>query len=185
MRLFSLFLLLGTLLIQWLTQLPSWRIVLVCLIVSLVISLTRFFLLKDSKDRSRNIERLFISISAFLLGLFLASYHASTILSNRISPEAEGQELIITGKIIGIPAVRDDGVRFLMDVTRAKYAEASQLAEGSQLADGSYKSTNLKGIVRLGWFQQAEELKSGETWHLKVKLKRPSGFMNPGGFVAL
>ena len=182
MRLFSLFLLLGTLLVQWLTQLPSWRFVLVCLSIVIVISFIRFFFLRDIKHRFKSIDALLLSSSAFLLGVFLASYHASNLLLSKISPEAEGKELIITGKVIGIPAVRDDGVRFLMDVSKAEYVEGSKPADGSNIGEGSKKPINLKGIVRLGWFQQAEELRSGEIWYLKVKLKRPSGFMNPGGF---
>ena len=188
MRLFSIFLLLGTLLIQWLPQLPSWRLSSVCLVLILVVSLFRFFLLKESKSRSNSFDKLLILISAFLLGLSLASYHASRLLDNRLATSVEGKELIITGKIIGIPTVRDDGVRFLLDVSRAevaedsKAAEGSLSAEGSLFAEGSNKSINLKGIVRLGWYQQVEELRSGEIWHLKVKLKQPSGFMNPGGF---
>ena len=168
MRLFSLSLLFGTLIIQWLTILPSWRIV----IAVLGLSLGLFFFFKS---RSKNIDTFFILICAFLLGLLLATYQATNLVNNRISVDAEGKELLITGKVIDIPTVREDGVRFLLDAYSAEFFDNPK--EEVNLK----RVINLRGVLRLGWFQQAQEVQAGELWQLKVKLKRPSGFMNPGG----
>ena len=111
-----------------------------------------------------------IAFCALLLGLFLASFQASHLINSRISEEAEGKELFVTGTIKDIPSFRDDGVRFLFKVHSA------------ELVDQPQDKIDLKGIVRLGWYQQPPEIHSGELWRLKVKLKHPSGFMNPGGF---
>jgi competence protein ComEC len=57
----------------------------------------------------------------------------------------------------------------------------------------NYKFTlrvsNLNGIpvsspflVRLNWNKAPSELKQGQSWHLQVKLKRPHGMANTGGF---
>ena len=168
MRLFSLFLLLGTMVIQWLTTLPSWKFVCVALGSSICVFV--FF-----RNRSKHTNTLLISLCAFLLGLLLASYQATNLIHNRIANEAEGRELLLTGKVIDIPSVRTDGVRFLLDVYSAEFMDKPE------------EAINLKGIVRLGWYKQNyfsknHVIQAGELWQLKVKLKRPSGFMNPGGF---
>ncbi|MEH6457919.1 MAG: DNA internalization-related competence protein ComEC/Rec2 [Cocleimonas sp.] len=167
MRLFSLFLLFGTLIIQWFAVIPSWKVVLITLGISVSISVTSLVFLKN---RLKSIDTIFITICAFLFGLLLASYQASDLVTKRITTDSEGKELLITGKVKDIPTVRGDGVRFLLDVYSAEYVGTPK------------EKISLSGIVRLGWFQQAQTVRAGELWQLKVKLKRPSGFMNPGGF---
>lgn len=169
MRIFSLSLLLGTLVIQWLSTVPSWSLVLgVCLSISAI----GFFF----KSRLKNFNTIFVCIYGFLLGLSLASYQASSLLNDRIPIEAEGEELLVTGRVTGIPTVRKEGIRFLLDVHSARFAENAK--QEMNVAS----SVGLQGIVRLGWFRQAQAIQAGEWWQLKVKLKRPSGFMNPAGF---
>ena len=36
--------------------------------------------------------------------------------------------------------------------------------------------------MRLSWYESAPALAVGERWSLTVRLKRPHGFSNPGGF---
>jgi competence protein ComEC len=36
--------------------------------------------------------------------------------------------------------------------------------------------------VRLAWYRDAEPMQAGERWQLRVRLKRPHGLANPGGF---
>jgi len=163
MRIFSLFLLLGTLIIQWLPILPSWRLVLMVLVLCFV---GLFFV----KNYSTVIRTSFLACCAFLLGLLLATYQATDLVERKIASNAEGKEIVITGTVIDIPSVRDDGTRFLFDVNTAKFVKNPN------------DVIKLDGIVRLGWFQQLQTMQAGELWQLKVKLKRPSGFMNPGGF---
>lgn len=167
MRLFSLCFLMGTLIIQSLDNIPSCSIVFVVFSVSFVISLFSF---KFLKYKTPYLNLVLSSVCAALLGLFLSSYQAEKLLHHRIAPNLEGKELLISGSIRGIPSIRDDGVRFIFDVTEAK------------VVDEPDQSINLKGFVKLGWYQQVQAINAGEFWQLKVKLKRPSGFMNPGGF---
>ena len=167
MRLFSLFLLLGTLVIQWLEVLPSWKVVaLILMIIGVVGVIKHLFLQRAFKS----IDALFIIAFSFVLGLLLSTFHASKLIDNRISADEEGKELLIIGTVKGIPTVRDDGIRFLFDIKKASYVKQTT------------KAIDLKGVVRLGWYQQLQSVKSGDIWQLKVKLKQPSGFMNPGGF---
>ena len=171
MRIFSVFLLLGTLLIQGLPVLPSIQVVFVALASCIGISILMFSVCKNC---SKIIHHGLIAINALLLGLLLATYQATSLVQSRISADIEGKELIISGTIKGIPSIRADGVRFLMDVNEAEIVDQTTAATTEKI--------ELKGVVRLGWFQQNPDINSGELWRLKVKLKRPSGFMNPGGF---
>lgn len=163
MRIFSLFLLLGTLIIQCLEAIPSWQLVLV--ILCLCIGIAFIF-----RNKSKLFDRVFIPVCAFLLGLGLASYQATLLVNSRITQSLEGKELSITGIVKGIPSIREKGVRFILNINEAT------------LVGSPEQSIKLNGLVRLGWFQHTQDIQSGEMWHLKVKLKRPSGFMNSGGF---
>ncbi len=77
-----------------------------------------------------------------------------------LDPALEGRDLILTGKIEDIPVRKALGVRF----------------------DFLVDSPGQKGLpkrLRLSWYG-ASALKAGERWQLKVRLKRPHGFANPG-----
>ena len=77
-----------------------------------------------------------------------------------LDPALEGRDLILTGRIEDIPVRRALGMRF------------------DFLVD-SPASQGLPKRLRLSWYG-APELKAGERWQLKVRLKRPHGFANPG-----
>nr|BFE95264.1 hypothetical protein GCM10020185_58000 [Pseudomonas brassicacearum subsp. brassicacearum] len=50
-----------------------------------------------------------------------------------------------------------------------------------ELADVHSRRTRLPTAMRLAWFG-GPPVNSGERWRLAVKLKRPSGLLNPHGF---
>ncbi len=80
-----------------------------------------------------------------------------------LDPTLEGRELIVIGRIEDLPVKRTWGWLF----------------------DFRVESQPLEGIlpqrIRLSWYG-GPELKAGERWQLKVRLKRVHGFANPGGF---
>ncbi|KTD74712.1 DNA internalization-related competence protein ComEC/Rec2 [Legionella waltersii] len=39
-----------------------------------------------------------------------------------------------------------------------------------------------KGVILLSWYNHPPKLKAGQTWRLKVKLKKPRNFKNPGSY---
>lgn len=161
MRLFALFFLLGTLIIQFIPQLPSF--IWIGLFFSISIFLTAFFYKKPFVS-------IFISSSALLAGLLLSTTVAKNQLDKRILPKWEGQDIILQGQVKGVPNQREDGTRFRLEINQA-----------SLKADPE-KQIDLKGIVRLGWFRTPEIVNADETWQLVVRMKRPSGFLNPAGF---
>jgi len=161
MRLYSLSLLAGTVLIQSFKSLPDPFILILLGLIVLVSSL--FFKVKESVN-----FRLFLAaVLWFILGVLIAAFSSKSILENRIPTSLEGKDLLVTGKVIDIPVNREDGIRFRFKVNSATLND---------------KPVALKGIIRVGWYQDRKTVNAGEQWQFNVRLKRPSGFMNPGGF---
>jgi competence protein ComEC len=146
--------LLGILLLQQFPQLPSlsWAW---CLLVTLptLLLIPRFRL-----------------VSAMLNGFLYALCIAHSVLGTQLPVNLEGNDLVIEGTVVSIPDKREDGWRFRLQIDDVK-----------QLNHPNYK-INLSGVVRLGWYRAHSMVRAGEKWQLVARLKRPSGFMNPGGF---
>lgn len=161
MRIFAVFFLLGTLIIQFFQQLPS--LIWIGLFLSISIFLTAFFYKKSTAS-------LFTSVSALLAGFLLSTAVAKNQLEKVIPQHWEGQDIILQGQVRGIPNAKEDGIRFRLEISQAS------------LKTDPEKQIDLKGIVRLGWFRSTQLVNADETWQLVVRMKRPSGFLNPNGF---
>ncbi|MCF6355902.1 MAG: DNA internalization-related competence protein ComEC/Rec2 [Candidatus Polarisedimenticolaceae bacterium] len=101
------------------------------------------------------------------LGFLWALMQAHWLLGNALDPLMEGRDLLVEGVIVSLPEQRGQRTRFRFELEnlhdRGEYYPAS-------------------GTVRLNWYRNAPRLKVGERWQLQVRLRRPHGFMNPGGF---
>lgn len=84
----------------------------------------------------------------------------------RLPPALEGTELVVEGRVVGLPEARVDAIRFGFAVDSGE-GEAAVLA-GSRL--------------RLSWYRSRVQPEPGSRWRLAVRLKRPRGSLNPGGF---
>ncbi|MCW8908743.1 MAG: DNA internalization-related competence protein ComEC/Rec2 [Sedimenticola sp.] len=102
---------------------------------------------------------------ALLLGLLWANSMAHLALRSGLPPELEGRELALTGYIDSIPEVTPRRTRFRFQVE-------------SMSSDGIVVDS--PGTVLLSWYQDAPDLKPGDRWNLRVRLKRPHGMLNPG-----
>lgn len=102
-----------------------------------------------------------------LLGLCWALWRAQGILEQTLPASLEGSDLVVEGRVLGIPRRLDRGQRFDFMVE-------------ADLRDDLESS--LPRRLRLSWYGPAPLLAPGERWRLTVRLKRPRGFMNPGGF---
>ena len=101
----------------------------------------------------------------FLAGALYALYRGGAILSVNLDPAVEGSSVTVVGQVDSLPEQKGDVKRFNF---RLESAGRSGLAPGTR--------------VRLGWYDDAPALVPGEYWRLRVRLKRPAGFMNPGSF---
>nr|VFK31009.1 MAG: competence protein ComEC [Candidatus Kentron sp. MB] len=107
----------------------------------------------------------------FGVGFLWALFRAEIGLSNLLPVELEGLDLTLEGVIAEIPKERKLKTTFLLDVR-----EVEPLDDSAPMEWGRGQR------IRLNWYQNAPRLLPGELWHLTVRLKRPRGFRNPGGF---
>ncbi len=100
-------------------------------------------------------------------GFLWAALYGGYALSGGLTPALEGKDVVVEGRVASIPQAVGEGLRFELDVARL-------LDDGVEVAPPSR--------IRLTWYREAPALRAGERWRLKVRLKQPRGFMNPGGF---
>jgi competence protein ComEC len=102
-----------------------------------------------------------------LLGAAWSMLRGDVALSQRLPSALEGEDIAVTGAIIGLPRVLDDSTRFDFAVKTAEH-------EGSRIALG--------GTLRLTWYTDAPVLPPCSHWNLRLRLKRPRGMIDPGAF---
>lgn len=103
----------------------------------------------------------------FVAGVVWASFRAGLILQENLPRELEGQDLVVEGRVADIPRRTEFGQRFELDVLRAE-------RDGVIVSIPRHLLLNSRG----GGFQA----RAGESWRLQVRLQRPHGYQNPGGF---
>ena len=99
------------------------------------------------------------------LTLGLAWSLAAVLIQDRARLPVEWQQtdLLVSGVIVGLPERTETGWRFTFKL------------------DQEQTHPNLPGRLRLNW-RGERELNAGERWDLVVRLRRPHGNLNPGGF---
>ncbi|KAF3977290.1 MAG: DNA internalization-related competence protein ComEC/Rec2 [Methylococcales symbiont of Iophon sp. n. MRB-2018] len=102
----------------------------------------------------------------FTIGLLWAICFASVRMQDKLVEQFEGQYIQLEGKVIGLPSYDERRVRFDFVVMKA-----------------AIKNKNIDlNKIRLSWYFPKEKIKSGQHWQFTVKLKKPHGRVNPGGF---
>ena len=109
-------------------------------------------------------------IGAAAAGFLYALLRAHALAPSLPPPEWEGRNLVVEGMVIGLPERREERVRFEFDIHR--------IDAGS----GPAPALALPWRVRLNWYRGAPRVDPGDEWRLEIRLKRPHGFSNPGGF---
>jgi competence protein ComEC len=104
--------------------------------------------------------------AAVLAGFAWTCLVGGWAMDARLAHELQGSDLQIEGQVAGLPARDGRSLRFDFDVEHSE-SPADALA-GER--------------IRLSWYGEAPELAPGSRWQLAVKLKRPRGVVNPGGF---
>ena len=118
-----------------------------------------------------------LRIAAFLaLGFLWAVWRADLVLSDQLPGALEGENVILEGRIVGLPLDLGNAERFDVEVARLT---------------GLRRAWPPPGRVRLTWYRNARYRYAqyrnerrpvpGEDWRLLARLKRPHGMMNPGG----
>lgn len=114
-----------------------------------------------------------VVFGACVSGIGYAAWRAEVRLSEALPREWEGESIRIVGIVDDLPAVSERGVRFAFEVEEVRTPNA-----------------NVPSRISLAWHsplgrdsrEAVPSVRAGERWSLTVRLKRPHGNMNPGGF---
>ena len=104
---------------------------------------------------------------ALLIGVAWAQFHACLTLCHPFPENLTRSDLEVEGRIASLPAELGLARRFLFRVEVARLGDAV---------------IDFSGMTRLTWYDAPPPLSVGERWRLRVRLKPPHGFANPGGF---
>lgn len=92
---------------------------------------------------------------------------AAPLLQSGVPPGLEGRDLWLEGVVSALPEAEAERVRFQFDSVALQ-------RNGTALTP--------PGRVLLSWYGTAPALRVGQRWRLQVRLRRPHGMANPGGF---
>ncbi|NOT12055.1 MAG: DNA internalization-related competence protein ComEC/Rec2 [Methylococcaceae bacterium] len=98
----------------------------------------------------------------FIMGILWAMLFASVRLQDQLPVALEGMDIPVEGYIADLPRQDDRQSRFEFIVTESP--------------------KTLPTPLKLSWYFPDQQLKAGQHWSFTVKLKRPHGTFNPGGF---
>ncbi|HET6546323.1 MAG TPA: DNA internalization-related competence protein ComEC/Rec2 [Rhodanobacteraceae bacterium] len=113
------------------------------------------------------VRRVPPALACLALGFGWCALRADFALDARLPVALEGRDIRVTGHVLDLPETRPRSSRFDFRV------DGAQL-DGRPLAFG--------GHVRLNWYDAVPALPPCSHWALTVRLKRPRGLVNPGGF---
>ena len=111
------------------------------------------------------------ALFGFLIGILWVSFRADQILSTSLPPDFESLRVQVMGTVSGYPQGTNGDIKFNYDIE-------------SITIDQQVYPYSLR--VQLRWYQippaKRLELVPNSFWKLTVKLKRPHGYYNPGGY---
>jgi competence protein ComEC len=103
-------------------------------------------------------------LAVFVLFAAWAALQGALGMAARLPVENEGQDVVVTGRIVDLPRARGGDTSFVM---------APDSVGGAPPAS--------RGKFRLTWYRTRVSPAPCERWRLTVRLRRPRGSVNPGG----
>ncbi len=111
-------------------------------------------------------------ILAVALGGAWGVIYGHGILANQLSEDLVSRDVVVSGRVVDLPVSDDRRQRFILNVDTAHFAD-----------DIHSDIENFPRNIQLSWYaKEPVAVRSGERWQWQVRLKRPRGFVNPGGF---
>lgn len=149
----------GIVLVGYLPELPSFFVAFTLLVPVIVaaIFLRKKFILS-------------LWLLAFAVGLCYGVIAGHRLLENQLLDNLAEQDLVVEGQVIDLPQENNRRQLFTLSVKRAYFAYHPEI-----LFNPFPHKINISSYTDL-------RVKTGEQWRLTVKLKKPRGFVNPGGF---
>lgn len=113
-----------------------------------------------------------------VLGVVYGAGFGVYLLDNQLPLKLDGEHFLVTGRVMGLPETSEKGQRFQLQVDTLTLVE-----------NPDNHLTQMQGKkINLSWYHYSRSkpnsplVKSGDYWHLQVKLRRPRGLVNPAGF---
>lgn len=122
---------------------------------------------------SRNRPQL-VWIPAFVAGMFWSTWTADRLLQQVLSTHLEGQDIRVEGVITDIPKRTGRTTRFIFQIEQAEFNDQVAKVPPRILLRYYHRHRRIR--------QKMPDFHAGDQWAFTVRLKRPNGFQNPGGF---
>jgi competence protein ComEC len=157
----------GVFALQQQAELPSHAALLVLAVALAAAIATAWFMARSrQRDEVRNRAALaLLALAAALAGYGYAALRAELRLADALAPADEGKDLRIIGLIDSLPAQLQRGTRFEFAVERVLTPDV-----------------HVPARLALAWYGPDAQVRPGERWEFSVRLRRPHGGVNPGGF---
>ncbi|MCH8504761.1 MAG: ComEC family competence protein, partial [Ectothiorhodospiraceae bacterium] len=102
-------------------------------------------------------------LAGLALGCAWTGWHAEREMARWLPVEEQGREVRVVARVADLPTHLEQGARLTLVLEQAPEDLAPQR-------------------VQLNWHGRGEMPAAGERWELTLRLRRPSGSWNPGGF---
>ena len=102
--------------------------------------------------------------AAFLVGVLWTWHFGAAALARGIDPHLNGGEWTVTGEVVSVPEFTADHTDFDLKLLEAPPPIA-----------------NLR-TLRLAWYETHLDVRAGERWRLRVRLRHAHGLRNPGDY---
>ena len=139
----------------------------------IIVSLLGVYINRSSIQH-RNASSVFMAVCCCALGFAWNAHYAQDRLSNVLSIEHEGKDLMLEGRVNALPQSSPSGAKFSFKVDQAFL--------------GKEPIESFPPQIYLSWQpawrnpQDVPEVIPGQRWEFKVKIKRPYGSLNPHTF---
>ena len=114
------------------------------------------------------------ALAAAVAGVGYAAWRAELRLADALPEAWEGVDVVVVGIVDDLPDRAPHGVRFALAVERVE-TPGGEVPRRVSLAWSAERDAD-------GDATDVPEVHAGERWRLAVRLKRPHGYANPGGF---
>ena len=117
-------------------------------------------------------KKALIAIACFFSGMLFATLRLEALYASQLEASFEGQTIHAQIQVQSIPKRSEKSTSFL--------ARVDEIDCGNSNA---FDCPEIIGEqIRVSWFFADRRLAPGQVWALSLKLKRPRGLVNPGGF---
>lgn len=113
------------------------------------------------------------------LGFVWAAGFAHWRMAEALPAALEGQDVVVTGRIVGLPQAMERGVRFELAMESSSQPVPSRIGLAWYRVERDETALGLGGP---GGVLPSLPVRAGERWRFTVRLKRPHGNLNPHGF---